>query len=50
MTGAETLPSAPAPAGPAPEAPAPLTERPEVLAAAAFGGGFLLAMILKRLG
>ena len=49
MTDAETLPSAPAPAAP-PEAQTPLTERPEVLAAAAFGGGILLAMILKRLG
>lgn len=50
MTDAQTLPSAPAPLAAPPDAPTPLTERPEVLAAAAFGGGFLLAMLLKRLG
>ena len=36
---------------PAASGPAGLAgERPEVLAAGAFAGGFLLAMILRRLG
>jgi hypothetical protein len=35
-----------APAGPPPS----VGDRPEVLAAGAFAGGFLLAMILRRLG
>jgi hypothetical protein len=57
-------PSAPAPLAPAPApaldaAPADAPngsssslaeERPEVLAGAAFAGGFLVALILKRLG
>lgn len=47
--------SAPAPnsagAPPAPAAPASLVdERPEVLAAGAFAGGFLFALILRRFG
>lgn len=42
--------SAAADHGPA-EAPVPLpTDRPEVLIGGAFAGGFLAAMILKRLG
>ena len=39
---------APQPSAPGPAALA--SERPEVLAAGAFAGGFLLAMILRRLG
>jgi hypothetical protein len=33
-----------------PQAAAPSTERPEVLVGAAFAGGFVAALILKRLG
>jgi len=33
-----------------PEGGVPTTERPEVLVGAAFAGGLVLAMILKRLG
>jgi len=53
MTDAQTVPSAPVPTADASataEPAAQLTDRPEVLAGAAFAGGFLLAMILKRLG
>lgn len=32
------------------QASAPSTERPEVVVGAAFAGGFLAALILKRLG
>jgi hypothetical protein len=35
---------------PSPEGGVPTTERPEVLVGAAFAGGFLAALILKRLG
>jgi hypothetical protein len=35
---------------PTPEPPAPALERPEVQAGAAFAGGLVVAMILKRLG
>jgi hypothetical protein len=39
------------PAGSAmPEGGVPLTQRPEALVGAAFAGGLLAAMILKRLG
>ena len=39
------------PAGSAmPEGGIPATERPEVLVGAAFAGGFIAALILKRLG
>ena len=39
------------PAGSAmPEGGIPFTERPEALVGAAFAGGFLAALILKRLG
>ena len=39
------------PAGSAmPEGGIPFTERPEALVGAAFAGGLLVAMILKRLG
>ena len=33
-----------------PQGGVPTTERPEVLVGAAFAGGFLAALILKRLG
>ena len=33
-----------------PEGGIPVTERPEALVGAAFAGGFLAALILKRLG
>ena len=33
-----------------PEGGIPVTERPEALIAGAFAGGFLFAMILKKLG
>lgn len=32
------------------QASAPSTERPEIVVGAAFAGGFLAALILKRLG
>jgi len=39
------------PAGSAmPESGVPVTERPEAMVAGAFAGGFLFAMILKKLG
>ncbi len=39
------------PAGSAmPEGGVPLTEKPEALVAGAFAGGFLFALILKKLG
>ena len=39
------------PAGSAlPEGGVPVTERPEALVAGAFAGGFLFALILKKLG
>ena len=39
------------PAGSAmPEGGVPITERPEALVAGAFAGGFLFALILKKLG
>ncbi len=39
------------PAGTAmPEGGIPVTERPEALVAGAFAGGFLFALILKKLG
>jgi hypothetical protein len=39
-----------APGEPAPASPASPAEKPEVQAAAAFAGGLVLALILKRLG
>jgi hypothetical protein len=39
------------PAGSAmPEGGVPATEKPEVMVGAAFAGGFVLALILKKLG
>lgn len=37
------------PAAPAPESPASPAQRPEVLVGAAFAGGLVAALILKRL-
>jgi hypothetical protein len=41
-------PAPPIPPPPEPAAAASIAERPEVAVGAAFAGGFLLAMILKR--
>ena len=42
--------ASPSSGGPLPDSVASLTERPEAMVGGAFAGGFLLALILKRLG